>query len=76
MHNTVAFVEVKTKYHKGFGEPEQWVGEKKQAQISKAAESYIIEKGLDADEYRFDVIAVNLGNKKIEIKHIQDAFRG
>ena len=72
---TIIFVEVKSKYHEGFGEPEQWVGEKKQAQISKAAQSYMIHKNPDGEEYRFDVIAIKFLNDNYKIKHIQDAFR-
>ncbi|MCH7819296.1 MAG: ribonuclease HII [Candidatus Marinimicrobia bacterium] len=73
--NAVVFVEVKSKYHEGFGEPEQWVGEKKQAQISKAAQSYLMEKNPDGEEYRFDVIAIKFLNDNYRIKHIIDAFR-
>jgi len=73
--NTIVFVEVKSKYHEGFGEPEQWVGEKKQAQISKAAQSYMIHKNPGGEEYRFDVIAIKFLNDNCKINHIQDAFR-
>ena len=73
--NTVIFVEVKTKYHEGFGEPEQWVGEKKQAQISKAAQSYLIDKNPGGAEYRFDVIAIKFLNDNYKIKHIVNAFQ-
>lgn len=73
--NTIVFVEVKSKYHQGFGEPEQWVGEKKQAQISKAAQNYIVEKNSNGEEYRFDVIAIKFLNDKYRMKHIEDAFQ-
>ncbi len=72
--DTLVFVEVKTKRQDGFGEPEDWVGRKKQDQIAKVAMRYLQEKNLDNVDCRFDVIAIGYENGKKKISHIQDAF--
>ena len=71
--NTMVFVEVKTRESNVFGEPETFVTRKKQRQIIKTANSYILSKDIDM-ESRFDVVSVILGKNKFEIHHIEDAF--
>jgi putative endonuclease len=72
--NTLVFVEVKTTVRGGFGEPEEWVNQKKQTQIGKVAMGYLQEKRLENVDCRFDVVAVTKIGKKTRIRHIEDAF--
>jgi len=71
--DVIAFVEVK--YRKGLskGEPYEAVTAGKRRRIIRAARFYIAENGLDAANFRFDVIEV-FGTEYLEINHIEDAF--
>ncbi len=71
---TLVFVEVKTKRRGGFGEPEDWVDEKKQNQIGKVAMRYLQDQNLDEIDCRFDVVTVSYDHEKKRIKHIKNAF--
>ena len=73
--NTLVFVEVKTKLHQNFGEPEEWISEKKREQLIRAAEAYIQEKKPDVEEYRFDAMAVNIEPETPKLRHIINAFQ-
>lgn len=72
---TIIFIEVKARSGNYFGEPEEFVDDKKQQLLSEAAEEYVYimnHKG----EIRFDIIAI-LFSKNFEqykLKHIEDAF--
>jgi putative endonuclease len=70
----LVFVEVKTKRHDSFGEPETWVDRRKQAQIGKVAQAYVQQHNIDDRDCRFDVIGVVDVGQNIEIRHIKDAF--
>lgn len=72
---TIVFIEVKARSGNFFGEPEDFVNEKKQILFSKAAEEYVYimnHKG----EIRFDIVAILFNNnfEKYTLKHIKDAF--
>lgn len=69
----LVFVEVKTKTNTSFGLPEDDVTPKKANQVMQAAEEYIYAKGWKK-EIRFDIVAVIIRGKSIEIEHIIDAF--
>ena len=56
--DTTAFVEVKTRQHDDFAEPEANVDEKKKDHIRRAAHYYISNKDDPEMYYRFDVVAV------------------
>ncbi len=71
---TLVFVEVKTKRQDRFGEPEDWVDEKKQIQIGKVATQYLQDQNLDDVDCRFDVVAIDYTKGKKKIKHIKNAF--
>ena len=68
------FVEVKARSSVGFGQPEEFVTETKQALLQKAAEEYLYLMKFNG-EIRFDIISI-LFQKSGEytIKHIEDAF--
>ena len=69
----VVFIEVKTRSTNYFGDPEDWVGLKKQRNLIRAANNFIEERQLDAD-VRFDVIGIVKGPQEMSLKHIEDAF--
>ena len=73
-NETVVFVEVKTKVHDGFGEPEDWVDSRKQAQLGKVAMGYLMDKQLEGVDCRFDVVTVTDHGNRWQIRHIVDAF--
>ena len=71
----LVFVEVKTRRNKAFGEPEESVTLKKQAQMIKSAEGFLMNNNLYNDyEKRFDVAAIMIENGKEKINHIENAF--
>ena len=71
----IIFIEVKTRRSKKFGEGEESVDAKKQAQIRKAAEGFLYENEIYQDyQIRLDVIVVYLMNNQKNIVHIKNAF--
>lgn len=69
------FIEVKTRRSKKFGEGEESVDAKKQAQIRKAAEGFLYENEIYQDyQIRLDVVVVYLMNNEKKIVHIKNAF--
>ncbi len=69
------FIEVKTRRTKTFGEPEESVTEKKQQQILKSAEGFLMtHTEYDDYEKRFDVMAIMIEDGKEKINHIENAF--
>jgi len=70
----IIFVEVKTRSSNSFGDPEDFVLNPKQQQMTYAADEYIYLMNHQG-EVRFDIISV-LFNKQGEhvLNHIEDAF--
>ncbi len=68
---TVVFVEVKGASSQKFGHPSERVDQKKQDNLIKAAEQYIIAKDLNGYDYRFDLITFLNGR----IEHYRNAFQ-
>lgn len=71
---TLVFVEVKTTRAGSFGEPELWVDERKQRQLSETADAYFCRKGIEEADCRFDVVVVTLGGARPIVRHIPNAF--
>lgn len=72
--NLLVFIEVKSRTHNFFGEPEESVDQRKQKHLLEAAELYLEEIAAD-HEVRFDIISViDPGNGLPVINHIKDAF--
>lgn len=69
----LVFVEVKTRQTAEIGEPYLAVTRRKQQQIIKAANQYIIEKDL-MNEARFDVVSIVHNSYRTKIEHIDNAF--
>lgn len=70
--DTLIFVEVKTRSGKAFGEPEDFVDERKRELIIEAADQYIYETNWQGG-IRFDIISITV-NPNTEVYHIEDAF--
>jgi putative endonuclease len=74
-HNkTIIFVEVKARSGNGFGEPEDFVDNRKQKLLVDAADEYIYLMNHQG-EARFDIVAILFkGENNHTLKHIEDAF--
>ena len=74
-HNkTIVFIEVKARSGSYFGQPEDFVDNRKQKLLAKAADEYIYLMNHQG-EARFDIIAILFNNKgNHTLKHFEDAF--
>jgi len=73
-NRTIIFVEVKTRTGTGFGQPEDFVDNRKQKLLADAADEYIYLMNHQG-EVRFDIIALLFtANGTYTLKHIEDAF--
>ena len=71
--STLIFVEVKCRSSEKFGQPHEFVNEKKQKLMIDAAEAYL--DLLDKDyEERFNIISIILSKLEFKIDHISEAF--
>jgi putative endonuclease len=70
----IIFAEVKTRSGNGFGEPEDFVDNRKQKLLAEAADEYIYLMDHQGD-VRFDIISILFDkNADYKLKHIEDAF--
>lgn len=67
----IAFVEVKTRYSKTFGYPEDAVTETKLSKIEKTALEWLGESEMIDILWRIDIMALELGNKT-KITHLKN----
>ena len=72
--NTIAFVEVKTRSDRYFGNPKSAVTPKKQKKISMAALTYLKSTDQIDAKARFDVVAIETSTKKSQIELVKNAF--
>ena len=72
-NNQLVVAEVKTRKSNYFGEPESFVDKRKQQNLVRAANAYVLQHQLNLD-VRFDIISIIIGNNKQQINHIEDAF--
>lgn len=68
---SLVFIEVKSRKSNNFGEPSDFVDEKKQRNLIQAADAYIELNNYEG-EVRFDIVSVYLDSNKVEL--IKDAF--
>ncbi len=68
----IVAVEVKTRTSNYFGNPKDFINQKKIQLLTLAMNHFIQDNDLD-NEVRFDIISV-IGNNSFEIEHIEDAF--
>ena len=72
--NTIVFIEVKYRSGLSYGYPREAVGWAKQQKIVRTALHYISTRGLDNQDFRFDVIEVLEQSGHMMINHIENAF--
>lgn len=73
--DNIVFVEVKTLSNSYFEQPYEKVNFKKQKQIIKAANSYLVRHNIDK-EARFDVVSIVANDATpLQIEHIISAFK-
>jgi len=73
--NEIIFVEVKSFSHESDDQIAlERVTPQKQKQIARIAEYYLQHHDMEETESRFDIITVDFGQKKPQIKHYPDAF--
>jgi putative endonuclease len=73
-NSVIIFTEVKTRTGNGFGEPEDFVDNRKQKLLAEAADEYIYLMDHKGD-VQFDIISVLFDkNANYTLKHIEDAF--
>ena len=71
---TIIFVEVKARSGNFFGEPEDFVDNRKRKLLADAADEYIYLMNHQG-EARFDIVAILFDSKQNHtLKHIEDAF--
>jgi putative endonuclease len=58
--NTLVFVEVKARWGKKFGSPEDAVGPRKLAKIVKTAQYYCLKNNISSVPQRIDVVAIQI----------------
>lgn len=73
---TLVFVEVKTRHSNLYGAPLEAVDQRKQRQLSKIAQGYLLNSHLHDVAARFDVIGVTLdtNNQPVQIELVRNAF--
>lgn len=71
----LSFIEVKTRGSDDFGMPEEFVDERKQRKIIRAAKVFIGRKIYEDFYVRFDIISVLNRDEGPEINHIKHAFQ-
>ena len=70
---TVVFCEVKTRSSNKMGNPEDFVTIQKQRNIIKAANHFVLKRGI-YKEVRFDIISIIQNKDGHTIQHIPDAY--
>ena len=71
----VAFVEVKARRDRRYGDPTGAVGWRKRRELTRSAQVWIDRHGPPSASYRFDVVAVLLGpGRRVRVRHLEDAF--
>ena len=72
--STVVFIEVKTRTQPGFGSPLEAVDARKQRQILRAAQHYLVANRLQDRDARFDVVGVWWDNGRVQCELVKNAF--
>lgn len=72
---TLVLCEVKTRKSTRTGLPEEAVTPAKQRKLTRLAEAYVAEAGLEGQRVRFDVVSIRvLGPDRALLRHVRDAF--
>ena len=71
---TVAFVEVKARRGREFGDPVEAVNWSKQKELVRSASIWIDRYGRPSQSYRFDVVGVLVEGDSVRVRHVVNAF--
>jgi putative endonuclease len=71
--NTVVFVEVKTRTGTEWGDPQDFVTDRKIRRIVNSADAYLRFNQLDMD-VRFDIVSIVAEGGEYKVEHIEQAF--
>jgi len=71
--NTVVFVEVKTRTGTDYGDPWNFVDNRKIRRIVNSADAYIRFRCIDLD-VRFDIVSITVEDGDFKVEHIEEAF--
>lgn len=70
----VAFVEVKARRGKEFGDPVEAVNWRKQRELSRSAAVWMARFGRPEQMFRFDVVGVLMDGEHARVRHVENAF--
>jgi putative endonuclease len=70
----VAFVEVKARRGKSFGDPVEAVNWRKQRELTRSAAVWMARFGGGKQLFRFDVIGVLMDESGVRVRHVENAF--
>jgi putative endonuclease len=70
----LVFVEVRSHSRPEYGDPLESVNVRKQRQVAKTAQHYLLRYGLENREARFDVIGIQWDAGHARLSHIPGAF--
>ena len=70
---TLIAIEVKTRSTNYFGDPQNFINQKKIKLLVSAMDNYVLERDLDV-EVRFDVVAIIKQKSVFQMEHLKDAF--
>lgn len=70
----LVFVEVKARHNDRFGSPEEAITPAKEEQLKKVAEGYLLERKLDHQACRFDIVSISYIGNTPEISVLRNAF--
>jgi len=70
----LVFIEVKARQDHSHGAPEASIDSRKQAQLKRVAKMYYYVNALSDVVCRFDVVAVGIFDKKVDLRHHKNAF--
>lgn len=70
----LVFIEVKTTTSGKFGQPQEWITDKKKRRLIDAANVYIALDHENDISYRFDAVVVDKSVEPPEVTHIENAF--
>jgi len=73
MKDTLVVVEVKTRSTNEFGNPQDFVNQKKIKLLVHAVNEYVNQRDFDV-EVRFDIVAITMRDHKCQLEHLKDAF--
>lgn len=74
LRDEIVFIEVKTRHTEKDFYIEDSVTMRKLKKLSRGAEVFIAQRGLQDSYYRFDVIAILIVGKKARVRHIKNVY--